>query len=122
MQFLADESCDSRVVQALRPAGHDVAAIAKESPGIPDGEVLGRARREQRILLTEDKDFGQPVVAAGLGKQEGLVLIRCPEDGRADLPAAITALVTEAAGRLFGAVVVWTPTRTRFRPTRPPGG
>ena len=122
MQFLADESCDFRVVQALRAAGNDVAAIAKDSPGAPDGEVLGRARREQRILLTEDKDFGQLVVAAGLGKQEGLVLIRCPEDWRADLPAAITALVTEAAGRLFGAVVVWTPTRTRFRPTRQPGG
>jgi predicted nuclease of predicted toxin-antitoxin system len=115
VRFLADESCDFRVVKALRASGHDVAAILEESRGASDQEVFARSRGEQRILLTEDKDFGQLVVAAGLGQQEGLLLIRCPEESRADLPAAITALVAASAERLHGAVVVWTPTRIRFR-------
>jgi len=33
MRFLADESCDFRVVRALRAAGHDVMAIAETGPG-----------------------------------------------------------------------------------------
>jgi predicted nuclease of predicted toxin-antitoxin system len=114
VRFLADESCDFRVVKALRAAGHDVAAILEECRGAPDQKVLARSRDDQRVLLTEDKDFGQLVMAAGLGKQEGLLLIRCSEEARAELPAAITALVAASAERLQGAVVVWTPTRIRF--------
>jgi hypothetical protein len=30
MRFLADESCDFRVVRALRAAGHDVTAVIKD--------------------------------------------------------------------------------------------
>ena len=115
MRFLADESCDFRVVRALRASGRDVAAIMEESPGAPDPEVFARALREQRVLLTEDKDFGQLAMAAGLGRDDGLLLIRCPEHARADLPASITELVASLGDRLLGAVVVWTPKRIRFR-------
>jgi predicted nuclease of predicted toxin-antitoxin system len=115
VRFLADESCDFRVVKALRASGQDVAAILEESRGAPDEEVFARARHEQRILLTEDKDFGQLAIAAGLGREEGILLMRCPENARADLPAAITELVGAVGERLFGAVVVWTPKRIRFR-------
>jgi len=63
MRFLADEGCDFCVVRALRKAGHDVKAIAEMSPGIPDEEVAMLSAGEMRILLTEDKDFGQMVYA-----------------------------------------------------------
>ena len=60
MRFLADESCDFSVVKALRAAGHDVTAVA-EGPlrGADDDKVIELARVDRRILLTEDKDFGQ---------------------------------------------------------------
>jgi hypothetical protein len=32
MRFLADESCDFRVVRALRDAGHDLIAVAEAAP------------------------------------------------------------------------------------------
>ena len=59
MHFLADESCDFSVVRALRSADHDVVAIAEVSPREEDDAVMERAARGGRILLTEDKDFGQ---------------------------------------------------------------
>lgn len=59
MLFLADESCDFAAVRALRGARHDVKAICEISPGSPDQEVIDLAIREGRILLMEDKDFGQ---------------------------------------------------------------
>lgn len=51
-QFLADESCGMPVVGALREAGHDVVAIADDSPGVSDDRVIEKAVREQRILIT----------------------------------------------------------------------
>ena len=63
MRLLADESCDFGVVLALRTAGDDVVAIAEVSPREEDDSVMGRALQEERIVVTEDKDFGQLVYA-----------------------------------------------------------
>ena len=59
MRFLADESCDYAVVRALRSAGHDVVAVADTNAQAPNTEVADLAASDGRILLTEDKDFGQ---------------------------------------------------------------
>lgn len=59
MRFVADESCDHRVVTALRDTGHDVLEVTETSRGAPDRDVLVLARRERRLLITEDRNFGQ---------------------------------------------------------------
>jgi predicted nuclease of predicted toxin-antitoxin system len=106
------------VVKALRAAGHDVVAVIEDDRGAPDREIFARSQREHRVLLTEDKDFGQLAVAADLSDQEGLLLIRCPEPSRGNLPAALADFVATSGERLLGAVVVWTPSRIRFRSIR----
>ena len=62
-RFPADESCDYSVVRALVRLGHEVLAVADLSPRADDESVIGLALREQCVLLTEDKDFGQLVHA-----------------------------------------------------------
>jgi len=57
MRFLADESCDMTVARALRAAEHDVAVVRERGTGLTDAAVARIAQEEQRILLTEDKDF-----------------------------------------------------------------
>jgi uncharacterized protein with PIN domain len=52
MRFLADESCDFRVVRALRAVGHDVVAVSEVTPGADDATIVDKAVREQRIFLT----------------------------------------------------------------------
>jgi predicted nuclease of predicted toxin-antitoxin system len=63
VRFLADESCDFSVVRTLRAAGHDVVAIAELVAGSDDAIVMDLALRDSRVLLKEDKDFGQLVYA-----------------------------------------------------------
>jgi predicted nuclease of predicted toxin-antitoxin system len=58
MRFLADESCDFAVVRTLRASGHDVLAVSEFQQRSIDQELMHTAYREDRILLTEDKDFG----------------------------------------------------------------
>src|SRR5690348_4387868 len=84
MRFLADESCDFSVVRALRSAEHDVVAIAEVSPRADDDDVRERAVRDERILVTEDKDFGQ-LVYASMRRTGGVIFIRFPARARRDL-------------------------------------
>jgi predicted nuclease of predicted toxin-antitoxin system len=66
LHFLADESCDFRVVRALRQAGHDVVAVNEETQRSVDKDLINQAAREHRIFLTEDKDFGWLVFVSRL--------------------------------------------------------
>jgi len=75
MEFLADECCDRDFVEELRQSGHDVLYIFELKRGATDDEVLALAFDQRRILLTEDKDFGELVYR--LKKPaHGIILIR----------------------------------------------
>ena len=113
MRFLADESCDFRVVRVLRDAGHDVAAVIDIASGAEDSSVLDIAAREQRIFLTEDRDFGQLVYAAAT-PASGVILLRFPSSARAGLPAAVLNLVANHGEKLRERFVVVQPGRVRF--------
>ncbi|MBI4305133.1 MAG: DUF5615 family PIN-like protein [Chloroflexi bacterium] len=115
MRFLADESCDIRVAQALRRAGHDVVVIFETARGTPDPEVLEIALKDSRILLTEDRDFGQLVFAGGYRSVPAVLYFRCRQSDRASLPAAIVGLVSRLGPKLERSFVVWTPRRVRVR-------
>lgn len=62
MRFLLDQSTDARLVPYLRSLGHDATRVGTDySAGIPDTDVLAIAVREGRILITDDRDFGELV-------------------------------------------------------------
>ncbi len=112
-RFLADESCDFAVVRALREAGFDVVAVVEHSPGATDDQVIGLSVSEGRVLLTEDKDFGQLVFAANR-ESAGVVLIRFPASARGALGARVVETIQRQEARLSGAFVVLQPHRTRI--------
>ena len=112
MRFLADESCDFAVVRALRAAGHDVVAIADISPRADDVVVIDKTVREQRILITEDKDFGQ-LVYADKRASGGVLFMRFPARVRRSLPQIVVELVRRKGEQLIGTFVVVQPGRSR---------
>lgn len=113
MRFLADESCDFSVVRALRAAGHDVLAVAELLSGSDDAIIMNLGLRENRILLTEDKDFGQ-LVCAHSQQSSGVILIRYPATARRTLPEAVVTLVLRPAADLSVSFVVMSPGRVRI--------
>jgi predicted nuclease of predicted toxin-antitoxin system len=117
VRFLADESCDFAVVAALRAAGYEVSAVAEVNGGAKDPAVLELARSEQRVLVTEDKDFGLLAYAGG-NQTAGVILIRFPGDARSRLGDAVVSVVREVGDRIAGAFVVIEPGRARV--SRPP--
>jgi predicted nuclease of predicted toxin-antitoxin system len=113
MRFLADESCDFAVVRALREAGYDIAVIAEGHAGITDLEVMAVAASEGRIVISEDKDFGQLSFAGG-GRVVGCVLLRYPAVARSSMGVDVVELVELLGERLSDSFVTAEPGRIRL--------
>jgi predicted nuclease of predicted toxin-antitoxin system len=92
-----------------------VIAVAEVARRIEDSEVIDRAARDARVLLTEDKDFGQ-LVYAGARKSRGVILIRFPPNARPALPALVLETIRHHGEQLAEAFVVLEPHRARVRP------
>jgi predicted nuclease of predicted toxin-antitoxin system len=75
MNILADEGVDKPIIDRLRSSGFDVKYILEVSPAIDDEAILSQADSEKRILLTQDKDFGELVYRMKF-IHYGVILIR----------------------------------------------
>jgi predicted nuclease of predicted toxin-antitoxin system len=119
VRLVADECCDALLVADLRTDGHDVVYIKEIAAGADDHTVLQLAAAQQRLLLTEDKDFGELVVRLGLPAY-GIILLRMdPSDSAAKL-ARLREVVQTDSHRLAGFFVVVDEGKARFRPLRSP--
>jgi predicted nuclease of predicted toxin-antitoxin system len=78
-----------------------------------DKDVMDLALAENRILLTEDKDFGW-LAFAGCMDSPGVILIRSPASPRRLLAEAVLRLVDDCASQLVGAFVVLRPGEARI--------
>ena len=74
-KFLADESFSFAITSILRKKGYDIKCIGDMAAGVSDRVVYKIAEQDARIILTEDKDFGELAVRFKL-KAIGVVLLR----------------------------------------------
>ncbi len=58
MRLLADENIPIKLIEELRKADHDVLSA---EPRTADEEVIGLAKKEKRILLSQDKHLANIV-------------------------------------------------------------
>jgi predicted nuclease of predicted toxin-antitoxin system len=112
VEFVADESCAGPVIQALRLAGHDVLAIAEVAKGTADEKVMERAFQESRVLITEDRDFGELVYSRGC-RSAGVVFVRFHRRARRAKPGAVVQVVEKLGRSLNGGFAVVEPGRVR---------
>ena len=119
MRFLLDQSTDARLLGYLRGQGHDALRVGTDVPaGLPDTEVMARAAAADRILITDDRDFGELVVRRRQ-PHAGVIYLRLGPD--ADLPVKTERLgyvLARYADQLDQFLVV---TRRDVRFARPSG-
>lgn len=113
ISFFADESCDFAVVKALRAAGYDVKTAKEMCAGADDDIVAQLAIKEDRLLLTEDKDFGQ-LVYAGSHLSIGVLFLRFPGNARSLMAETVVKLIKERNTTLKSRFVVIQPGRIRI--------
>ena len=117
MRWLADECVSASLVASLRTAGHDVRYIAEMAPGLSDSKVIALAFADERLLLTEDKDFGELTVRLGRSVP-GLVLIRIDPADSPMQAARLNDVIARYGAELFGRYVVVEQARMRVRELR----
>ena len=115
MRFLLDQSAEARIATFLASQDHDATRIARDYPaGLPDEQVLAIAQREGRILIANDKDFGE-LVFRRRRPHAGVILFRFPLDATAQEKIdALACLLTTHPAQLDRCLVV-SPSGVRVR-------
>ncbi len=116
MRLLANENVPLGSVQLLRAAGHDVVAIIENTPGATDTEVLAQAAREDRVILTFDRDYGELVYLRRLPIPSGVLYLRFDPITPQEPGERLLALITTTEITLQGQFTVLERDRVRHRP------
>lgn len=111
--FLADEGVDKPIVIALRNAGF-VSYVLETNPAADDDFILALSYSQNRILITQDKDFGELVYR--LHKVHyGVVLIRLTGYSSEIKAETVTSIIVEHQSKLTEAFSVIQPNLIRIR-------
>ena len=113
MRFLVDECSGPAVAEWLREQGHQVFSVYDESRGMSDEDVIQMAFRENRILITNDKDFGEKVYRER-HPHKGVVLLRLDDERAVVKKQVLKWLLDGFSERLAGQFVVVTEKSVRF--------
>ena len=119
MRFLLDVCASSSRMQAtLARLGHDVVSALEYDPRASDDALLALATSEERVLITEDKDFGELVFVRRLPHP---CIIRFVEMTVAEKVSAMENLLErEEDAMRQGTIIVVTKSRVRIRHNEAP--
>lgn len=76
MKLLANENFPLHSVSILENAGFDIKSIGQDYSGILDSEVIDIAIKEQRTILTFDRDYGELIFRKGYQPPKGVIYLR----------------------------------------------
>jgi len=86
------------------------------TPTSTDAEVLALARQLDRILVTEDADFGDLIYRDRLPPPPGIILVATQLIPKDERQRRLAELAKDALSIAEGHFVVVGPTRYRYRP------
>jgi len=113
MRFLVDECTGPAVVQWLRRQNHDVISVFDDIRGADDRKVIQKAFEQNRILITNDKDFGE-LVFREKRPYKGVILLRLEDERPANKIAVLNRLFENYEKSLSGHFIVVTETTVRI--------
>jgi predicted nuclease of predicted toxin-antitoxin system len=76
MKLLANENFPLASVKFLKTCGFDIDYIADGCSGISDMEVMEKAIKENRTILTFDRDYGELIFKYNLKPMMGVIYLR----------------------------------------------
>lgn len=114
MRLLTNENIPASVVVLLRSRGHDVLSVKESFRGSSDDAILARAQQDARVLVTQDKDFGELAFRRRAAAQRGVILFRL-QGQDPDLDIARMVAVIECRADWDGCFAVATDDRLRIR-------
>lgn len=94
-KFITDENIQNKVIDYLTMLGLDIFDIKqKRLQGTPDHEILDLAVSENRIILTQDSDFGTDFFTSGF-RATGIIYIRPGHVNSSEVIKILEAVLNE---------------------------
>ncbi|CAN5570840.1 hypothetical protein BH11BAC5_BH11BAC5_42420 [soil metagenome] len=113
--ILADENIFRGLITALRDNGYDVFSIFEESRGVSDIAISQLSLQPERIILTEDKDFGNIIFEKKM-PATGVIFLRFQNDERFPIiNEVLNFLSTQTLETLRGNFITITPNKVRIK-------
>ncbi len=113
MRLIVDECTGPVVAKWLRHQNHDVISVFDEIRGADDRTIIQKAFEQNRILITNDKDFGE-LIFREKKPHGGVVLLRLEDERAANKIAVLKHLLEKYENSLPGNFIVVTETTVRI--------
>ncbi len=75
MRLLANENFPLTSVKILENAGYDIIYAGLNFKGILDNEVINIAIKEERTIITFDRDYGELIFKKGYRPRAGVIYL-----------------------------------------------
>jgi predicted nuclease of predicted toxin-antitoxin system len=79
MKYIVDECTGPRVANWLLSLGFDVFSVPMQGRGMADLQILEKANLENRIIITNDKDFGE-LIFKDNHQHKGVIFMRIEDE------------------------------------------
>ena len=113
MRFLVDECSGPALARWLAGQGHDVFSVFELARGLDDDSIIQKAYTEERILVTNDKDFGEKVFRDRQAHR-GVILLRLDDERTQSKISALQRVLATYADQLEENFVVVTENKVRI--------
>ena len=113
MKFLLDANVAGTISKYLKESGHDIAEVINKNPRMLDKDILAWALKENRILVTTDKDFEEMIWQQG---QNHCGVLRIENLPRLERIALVKDVLMQHGEDLeSGSIVIATQKKYRIR-------
>lgn len=113
--ILADENIEDYLIDTLLAEGFEVFSIKRELRGMQDLDIADYSLQPPRIILTEDKDFGD-IVFANKKKLCGVILLRYHFSETQTINGILLKFLKENKHNLLGNFITISVNKIRTRP------
>jgi predicted nuclease of predicted toxin-antitoxin system len=115
IRFIGDVNLEKPIVDYLLASGYNIKWIPDLDCRMVDEKLLELANREKRILVTNDKDFGE-LTFRQKRVSTGIILFRVKGESAKDKVRLLQKLLLAHGNRLRGYFTVVTRKKIRFIP------
>ena len=111
---MLDENIGKRIATVLRESGYDATSISEDAPGSTDIDVLRRTRKEKRVLITLDKDFGA-LIFRDSESDVGVLFLRLQKESVENIVFVLKNVLNRYGGKLKKKFTTASETGIRIR-------
>ncbi len=113
LKFLVDECAGRKLYNSLKENGFDTEFVADKFLAADDSVILTYAEKENRVLITNDKDFGELLFRLN-SPSSGVILLRLRADTSENRRKVVLHTISNFKDKLSSHLVVVNESKIRI--------